>query len=990
MTPRIGRAHAAGLAILLGLIPALCASGSSASAAARASRTAVAPAVPTAGGGSIAVVGTRRISRADFERAASDAIAAYERLRGYQPNEDVERVIRRQALERMIRTELLVLEAKRQRIAVSESEVDAEFRKHPFFNEAGHFDAARFAKVKAANSPEYRASVAEIRAELAGRKLGQQIEQQYAPDPAKLRADIERGLTRATLEYLALRASEFDGRFAEPPERDILDYYASHVGDFARVQRAELSVIQIGEATSARRKAVADSLIAAIQGGTTFEGASAGYGGARSKILVTPKDFPAYWQGDEATRAQVFRTAPGALLPAPVPGRDGLLIVRVDQVHPAGVAPLREVAREIRRLLREQTRSGTLDRELRAEYESRKSMLKTPAYKVRWAVIDTGNVEADEPTPADLESYYRGHLADYSAYDAASASIRTRGLNEVRGEVRAHWRVDRRLQLARLLTSRLEQAWRQGRRDRSAEAEASSVHEAGPVELGAAVDTGIVASIVSDSLQMRQGALGTGVAQVPDGSTLVFDVYQAIKDYVPSFEQYRRSRRSEQEAKRVEQEEQQARAMYERDPGRWASGRAVHFGEITVPTPDLLTVPLTHKEVETYHLRHLDQYSAPEEIRVRHILVSPDGSGPAADAAARRKAEDLLQRLKAGEDFAELARRYSDDPPTRDKGGDLGFFGRGAMLEPFERAAFALKPGEMSGVVKTEAGYHIIKLVDRLPLVAEPLERVYPNVGADAATEKAERIVAARCDSIMRLAHTPARLKAVGKQLGLDSERRDFNLGDIDNLPKDVQRYVRAIAELEPGEVLPRTLPVKGVGARIAWLDSIGPARAADWSQVRDRVIDEYRRRAVARALQGKRAELDSLMAAGWSADSVAALWGGFERLTGLAPGKGIVGLGGRAQVDSLVFGGDKPPALPVGELSGWVQLDRGLVRVRPVKRAKPGADAVSAKLESQRRLSLEHGLQDYFARLALSYPVHILDSDLAEISLPPVPEPTP
>src|SRR5439155_497946 len=163
--------------------------------------------------------------------------------------------------------------------------------------------------------------------------------------------------------------------------------------------------------------------------------------------------------------------------------------------------------------------------------------------------------------------------------------------------------------------------------------------------------------------------------------------------------------------------------------------------------------------------------------------------------------------------------------------------GRGAMLEPFERAAFALKPSEMSGVVKTEAGYHIIKLVDRLPLVAEPLERVYPNVGADAATEQAERIVAARRDRIIRLAHT--------------------------------------------------------------------------------------------RALQGKRAELDSLMAGGWRADGVAALWGGFARPTGAAPGKAIVGLGGRAQVASLVFGRDKPPALAVGELSGWVQLDRGLVRVR-------------------------------------------------------------
>ena len=591
------RACSIGALVASGLIPSLIAWGA---ATRPPARRAADPEAQSA----VATVGPSPIPRAAFEREAAKAVADYRQLRGATPHDALERMIRRQTLERMIRSETLVLEARRHPVPVSEAEVEAEFRTHPFFNVNGRFDASRFAKVKAANSPEYRAALAGIRAQLGARKLARRLEADYAPDPAKLRAEIERSLTRATLEDLALRASEFDGRYAEPRETEILDYYRAHAREFEHVERAELSVIQIGEPAGARGRAVADSLIAAMRGGATFAGAAAGYGGARSKIIVTPDDFPAYWQGDAATRSQVFRSQPGSVLPAAVPGRDGWLVVRVDAVHASGVAPLREVAREIRRRLREQTRSSAQEGSQRALYESRRSMLKSPAYKVRWALIDPEKVQPDEPSVADLESYYRGHLADYSAYDAAAASIRTRPIDEVRDEVRAHWKAERRGQLARLDASRLEQAWRQGRRDRKLEARVGTVHDAGPVPLGAAVDTGLVAGIVTDSLRARDGALGTGITELEDRAILVFHVYQELKDYVPSFEEYRKALEREQEEQRAQDEEAQARAMFERDPGRWVSGRAVHFEEILIPYPEALTVPLTHQEVEHYHVTH--------------------------------------------------------------------------------------------------------------------------------------------------------------------------------------------------------------------------------------------------------------------------------------------------------------------------------------------------------------------------------------------------
>lgn len=109
---------------------------------------------------------------------------------------------------------------------------------------------------------------------------------------------------------------------------------------------------------------------------------------------------------------------------------------------------------------------------------------------------------------------------------------------------------------------------------------------------------------------------------------------------------------------------------------------------------------------------HPERYRVGERVRVRHILIS--GNQPDGRDAARAQAGVLLERLKRGEDFLELARTTSGDPGSAPRGGDLGFFGRGKMVKPFEEAAFALeKQGQLSGVVETEFGFHILRFEER-------------------------------------------------------------------------------------------------------------------------------------------------------------------------------------------------------------------------------------------------------------------------------------
>ena len=108
--------------------------------------------------------------------------------------------------------------------------------------------------------------------------------------------------------------------------------------------------------------------------------------------------------------------------------------------------------------------------------------------------------------------------------------------------------------------------------------------------------------------------------------------------------------------------------------------------------------------------RQQQQYSTPEQVRASHILLKTEGKD---DAAVKKQAEELLAKVKAGADFAELAKKYSEDEASKAKGGDLDFFRKGQMVPEFDKAAFAMKPGEISDLVKTQFGYHIIKVVDK-------------------------------------------------------------------------------------------------------------------------------------------------------------------------------------------------------------------------------------------------------------------------------------
>jgi len=157
-------------------------------------------------------------------------------------------------------------------------------------------------------------------------------------------------------------------------------------------------------------------------------------------------------------------------------------------------------------------------------------------------------------------------------------------------------------------------------------------------------------------------------------------------------------------------------------------------------------IRISDADVEAYYRAHPEEMKRPETVRASHILIRADegGAGDPQRQAARARAEGLLARARGGEDFAALARQHSGDG-SASRGGELGYIARGGLPPSFERAAFALKAGGLSGVVETPFGYHIIKVTDRRPAgvmrleeAREPLRR---KLEADEAGKRSQALL---------------------------------------------------------------------------------------------------------------------------------------------------------------------------------------------------------------------------------------------------------
>jgi len=263
-------------------------------------------------------------------------------------------------------------------------------------------------------------------------------------------------------------------------------------------------------------------------------------------------------------------------------------------------------------------------------------------------------------------------------------------------------------------------------------------------------------------------------------------------------------------------------------------------------------------DVEKYYRRHLDQFEVQEQVKAAHILIKVAPKASAEERAARRKlAEKVLDEAKAGKDFAELARKYSDDPGSAAKGGELGYFPRGAMVKPFEQAAFSLKPGELSGIVETPFGFHIIECQGYIEAGIKPLSTVTDQVKEGLRAEDAAQLALEKAMDAYNINRKGGSLDAAAKANDLTiKETGFFGRGDAIEGLGDAPEVAAQAFSLAPGELARPVTQSEGV--ILYTVKERHESRLPELKEVRDRVVAAFRE---ARAAELARQAADGMLA---------------------------------------------------------------------------------------------------------------------------------
>jgi peptidyl-prolyl cis-trans isomerase D len=261
------------------------------------------------------------------------------------------------------------------------------------------------------------------------------------------------------------------------------------------------------------------------------------------------------------------------------------------------------------------------------------------------------------------------------------------------------------------------------------------------------------------------------------------------------------------------------------------------------PDSYLSDMRVTENQIKDYYEDRGTQYHKEQEVRARHILFRVKDDASETDVAkARAEAERVLTEAKQGKDFVELTKKYSQDPTVGENGGDLGFFTRGRMVPEFSEAAFNLKPGEISDLVRSPYGFHIIKVEDVRPEKTTPLNEVREEIETKLKGEKARDIAHQRAREFTDSANAQKDINKAAQttKLPLTATGVWVSIGnvlpEIGGVPIQGQNKLFALPEKGISEIL--EVPK---GFLVAQIDVIQPPQVMPFEMAKDRVEKDYK-----------------------------------------------------------------------------------------------------------------------------------------------------
>jgi len=362
----------------------------------------------------------------------------------------------------------------------------------------------------------------------------------------------------------------------------------------------------------------------------------------------------------------------------------------------------------------------------------------------------------------------------------------------------------------------------------------------------------------------------------------------------------------------------------------------------------------TQQQVEQYYNDHLADYQVPKQARARHILISvPQGADAKTDAAARAKAEMIAKQLQGGASWDALAKQYSDDPGSKDKGGELGFAEPGKMVPEFDKAIFTQKIGDIE-VIKTSFGYHVVQVEERHDAHTQPLGEVQASIVA-ALTREASAVAQQRyaAQVTSEAIKTSLQKTAAAHHLDLVTPPPVARNGVIAALPDSTQLLAKAF-EAKQGAP-PQSAPT-GEGFAIFQVTAIAPAHAPSFADWKSHVLDDYREEQLPILMNQKTRDLaDKAKAMNDLAKAAKAAGASVKTsdlvgLSGQVPDFGDVG-----QVAPQLF------EMNVGAISGPIETERTGVVAKIVDKQEPSADEIAKNMDQTREQLLGERQQEAF-----------------------------
>jgi peptidyl-prolyl cis-trans isomerase D len=353
------------------------------------------------------------------------------------------------------------------------------------------------------------------------------------------------------------------------------------------------------------------------------------------------------------------------------------------------------------------------------------------------------------------------------------------------------------------------------------------------------------------------------------------------------------------------------------------------------------TVVVPARDLERYYNENIETYSTPEQIRASYILFKTAGKD---EAEVKAKAEKVLKEAKAGADFAELARKYSDDQATAKQGGDLDYISQGRMAPEFDQVAFSMEPGQISDLVKTPDGFDIIKLVDKKPAATRPFDEVKPQILEQLQYQQAQTKAADEAEAIEKEVKTPADLEKVAAQRGLKVQETGFFTREEPIMGLGASpEAMGQIFDLKEGQVT-GAVPVARGYAFLA-VTAIQPPHLPKLDEVKDKVREDVVRQKARELARQKAASLAASVKSAADFAKAAKAAGVEVKTTELIPRESpIPDIGVSPQVDQVAF------SLPAGVFSGPIVTDNSVAVIHVVEKKEPTAAEAAADLDRTRQ----------------------------------------